>query len=39
LEKALKLYDMDLFDLGEKANEIRVKKYGKKTYFNINLLS
>jgi len=31
-----KLYDLDLFELGELANSIREKLYGKKTYFNIN---
>ncbi len=31
-----KLYEKSLFELGEKANEIREKKFGKKTYFNIN---
>ena len=36
LEDAVKLYDLELFELGEKANEIREKKFGKKTYFNIN---
>ncbi|WP_024790008.1 aminofutalosine synthase MqnE [Lebetimonas sp. JH292] len=36
LKEAAKLYDMDLFTLGETANTIREKKFGKKTYFNIN---
>ena len=31
-----KLYDKELFELGEMANEIREKRFGKKTYFNIN---
>ncbi|NPA66121.1 MAG: aminofutalosine synthase MqnE [Epsilonproteobacteria bacterium] len=35
-DTALKLYDADFFDLGEKADEIRKKLHGKKTYFNIN---
>jgi aminodeoxyfutalosine synthase len=36
LEEGVKLYDLDLSVLGELANEIREKKFGKKTYFNIN---
>ncbi len=36
LEDAVKLYDLELFELGQVANEIREKKFGKKTYFNIN---
>jgi aminodeoxyfutalosine synthase len=36
LDEALKLYDADLFTLGKLADEIRVKKHGKKSYFNIN---
>jgi len=35
-EDALKLYDLDLFTLGKYANKIRQKKFGNKTYFNIN---
>ena len=35
-DEALGLYDMDIFELGELADFIRVKKHGKKTYFNIN---
>jgi aminodeoxyfutalosine synthase len=35
-EEALKLYDLDLFTLGKYANQIRQKKFGRKTYFNIN---
>ena len=35
-EDAVKLYDLDLFELGEAANKIREEKFGKKTYFNIN---
>ncbi len=30
------LYELDLFTLGELADEIRTEKYGKKSYFNIN---
>jgi len=30
------LYDLDLYTLGELADEIRKEKYGKKSYFNIN---
>ena len=35
-EEALKLYDLDLFTLGKYANAIRKKRFGNKTYFNIN---
>ncbi len=35
-DEALELYDFDLFTLGTLANTIRVKKWGKKSYFNIN---
>lgn len=35
-EEALKLYDLELFELAELANRIREEKHGKKTYFNIN---
>jgi len=35
-EDAIKLYDLDLFELALYANKIREKKHGKKTYFNIN---
>ena len=35
-EEALKLYDLELLELGELANSIREEKYGKKSYFNIN---
>jgi aminodeoxyfutalosine synthase len=35
-QEALKLYDANLFTLGKLADEIRVNKFGKKTYFNIN---
>jgi aminodeoxyfutalosine synthase len=30
------LYELDLFTLGELADEIRQEKFGKKSYFNIN---
>jgi len=30
------LYELDLFTLGELADKIRLKRFGKKTYFNIN---
>jgi len=36
LKQILNLYELDLFELGKMANEIREKKFGKKTYFNIN---
>ena len=36
LKEAVKLYDLELFELAEEANKIREKKFGKKTYFNIN---
>ena len=35
-EEGLALYDLDLYSLGELADEIRIEKYGKKSYFNIN---
>ena len=35
-EDAIKLYDLDLFDLASVANEIRKEKHQDKTYFNIN---
>ncbi|RXJ98542.1 aminofutalosine synthase MqnE [Arcobacter sp. CECT 8986] len=35
-EDAVKLYDLELFELAEYANKIREEKHGKKTYFNIN---
>ncbi len=35
-DEALKLYDMDLFTLGKLADEKREKRYGKKSFFNIN---
>ncbi len=35
-KEALELYELDLFTLGKLANEERVRRYGKKTFFNIN---
>jgi len=35
-DEALALYDLDLFELGEIADKIRLDMHGKKTYFNIN---
>ena len=35
-DEALKLYDADFFDLGERADAIRKQLHGKKTYFNIS---
>jgi aminodeoxyfutalosine synthase len=35
-DDALALYEMDFFELGKKADDIRKKMHGKKTYFNIN---
>ena len=35
-DEAVALYDKDLFELGEMADDIRRQLYGKKTYFNIN---
>ena len=35
-EEGVALYDLDLYTLGELADEIRQEKYGKKSYFNIN---
>jgi len=35
-QEALKLYDMELLDLGILADNIRKAKFGKKSYFNIN---
>ena len=34
--EALKLYDLELLELGILADEIRQEKYGKKSFFNIN---
>ncbi|ACM93049.1 conserved hypothetical protein [Nautilia profundicola AmH] len=36
LDEANKLYDLDLSVLGKAAQKIRLDKFGKKTYFNIN---
>jgi aminodeoxyfutalosine synthase len=36
LEDGIKLYDLDLLTLGKYANAIREKRFGKKTYYNIN---
>jgi len=36
IEEGLKLYDLNLLELGELADNIRKKRYGKKSYFNIN---
>jgi len=35
-EEGEALYELDLYTLGELADEIRREKYGKKSYFNIN---
>ena len=35
-EEALKLYDLDLLELGQLADEIRKERFGFKSYFNIN---
>ncbi len=35
-EEGEALYELDLFTLGELADDIRQKRFGKKTYFNIN---
>ena len=35
-EEGEALYELDLFTLGELADEIRQEKFGEKTYFNIN---
>jgi len=35
-EEALGLYELDLSVLGKYAQKIRLEKFGKKTYFNIN---
>ncbi len=32
----VKLYELDIFTLGEAADSIRTQKFGKKTFFNIN---
>jgi len=35
-EEGVKLYDLDLFTLGALANNIRKKRWGDKSFFNIN---
>jgi len=35
-DEAVKLYNLDLSKLGKAAQRIRLNKFGKKTYFNIN---
>ena len=35
-DEAVKLYDMDLLELGILANQIREERFGKKTYYNVN---
>ena len=35
-EEGEALYELDLYTLGELADNIRTEKYGKKSYFNIN---
>ncbi len=35
-KEAEALYDLDLYTLGELADEIRKERFGKKSYFNIN---
>jgi aminodeoxyfutalosine synthase len=36
LKDGVALYDMDLLELGQLANKIRLEKFGKKTYYNVN---
>lgn len=36
VENLVQLYDYDLFDLGEMADEIRKEKHENKVYFNLN---
>jgi len=36
MKNYLKLYELELFEIGENAYKIREKKFGKKTFFNIN---
>jgi len=36
LEDGIARYDMDLLELGHYASKIREKKFGRKTYYNIN---
>lgn len=35
-DEGVKLWDLDLFSLGQIANKIRIKKHGKKVFFNVN---
>ncbi len=35
-QEALKLYDLNLLELGSLADSIRKERFGKKSYFNIN---
>ncbi|MDQ1340329.1 MAG: aminodeoxyfutalosine synthase [Campylobacterota bacterium] len=35
-EDGVKLFELDIFELGKMADFTRVKKYGKKVFFNIN---
>ncbi len=35
-EDGLKLYDMDLFELGSYADKVRQERFGKEAYFNVN---
>jgi aminodeoxyfutalosine synthase len=36
LEEALKLYDLELFDLGKRADKIRREYHGRKVFYNRN---
>ncbi len=36
LEDGLRLYELDLFELGYYANKIREQRFGKEAYFNVN---
>jgi len=36
LEDGMALYDMELLDLAQYASKIREKRFGRKTYYNIN---
>ena len=35
-EDGIKLYDIDLFELGKMADSLKQQRYGKKVFFNIN---
>lgn len=35
-DEAVKLYDLELSVIGKAAQKIRLEKFGKKTYFNVN---